>query len=58
MDNGYGNCSILPLEKTSFGAKLFLNANQTGYFKLDIENPMDLFYLDKNYTYVGTVSLF
>lgn len=55
-DNILGNCTILPLKKSSFGAKLnHPLTNHTGDFMLDMQNPLELFYLDKGYTFVGTV---
>ncbi|CAC5396031.1 unnamed protein product [Mytilus coruscus] len=54
-DNILGNCTILPLKKSSFGAKLSRSlTNQTGDFMLGMQNPLELFYLDKGYTFVGT----
>lgn len=58
-DNILGNCTILPLKKSSFGAKLNRPlTNHTGDFMLDMQNPLELFYLDKGYTFVGTVIIF
>ncbi|VDI33570.1 Hypothetical predicted protein [Mytilus galloprovincialis] len=54
-DNILGNCTILPLKKSSFGAKLnHPLTNHTGDFMLGMQNPLELFYLDKGYTFVGT----
>ena len=53
-----GNCTVYPIEKTSFGAKQVRSTVKTnaGYM-LDIQNPLELFYLDQGFTYVGEVSV-
>lgn len=56
-DNTYGNCSVLSLPSQSFGAAENMTAMKTnGSFVLHIKNPLQLFNLDSNFTYVGKVS--
>uniref|UniRef100_K1QRX2 Uncharacterized protein n=1 Tax=Magallana gigas TaxID=29159 RepID=K1QRX2_MAGGI len=53
-DNTYGNCSVLSLPSQSFGAAENMTAMKTnGSFVLHIKNPLQLFKLDSNFTYVG-----
>lgn len=57
-DNTYGNCSVLALQLKSFGAEEDITAmNTNGSFILHIKNPLQLFKIDSNFTYVGKVSL-
>ncbi|XP_069128222.1 uncharacterized protein [Argopecten irradians] len=53
-DNVLGNCSIFALDNSTFGVQ----ENQTllhnnGTFLLQMKNPLQLFNLNKNFTYVG-----
>nr|XP_022315495.1 uncharacterized protein LOC111119542 [Crassostrea virginica] len=53
-DNTYGNCSVLALQLKSFGAEEDITAmNTNGSFILHIKNPLQLFKIDSNFTYVG-----
>ncbi|XP_062619516.1 uncharacterized protein LOC134281071 [Saccostrea cucullata] len=55
IDKVMQNCSIIPLQNTSFDASITnvstgVNKQQ---FILKMKSPNDLFYLDNNYTYTG-----
>ncbi|XP_061182284.1 uncharacterized protein LOC133190610 [Saccostrea echinata] len=53
-DNFYGNCTVLPLSSKAFGAAETMSATITnGSFVLHMKNPLQLFDLDSNFTYVG-----
>ncbi|KAK3090575.1 hypothetical protein FSP39_012798 [Pinctada imbricata] len=53
-DNVLGNCTIYPLLNTSFGATENIAALQNnGSYMLHIKNPLQFFYLNSNFTYVG-----
>ncbi|XP_048758881.2 uncharacterized protein LOC125668617 isoform X1 [Ostrea edulis] len=53
-DNVYGNCSVLSLPKTAFGASENMSAFKTnGSYVLHMKNPLQLFSIDSNFTFVG-----
>lgn len=55
IDRVMQNCSIIPLQNTSFDASVTnISTGATKQqFILKMKNPQDLFYLDNNYTYTG-----
>lgn len=50
-----GNCTVLPITNTSFGA--FENSTvyktENGSYVVQMKNPLQLFYIDSGFTYVG-----
>ena len=55
-DKTQGNCTILPLTNTSGDATMnFTSQNNVDSYILNLKNPLQLFNLDVNYTYIGQV---
>ena len=62
IDNVLGNCTLLPLLNTSYGATENITAMKNngsnsvnGSYSIHIKNPLQLFNLNNNFTYVGKV---
>ena len=56
MDKTQGNCTILPLTNTSGDATMnFTSQHKVDSYILNLKNPLQLFNLDVNYTYIGQV---
>ena len=56
IDKSLGNCSILPLTNTSGEATPKLNSEKAvDSYMLNLKNPLQLFNLGWNYTYIGQV---
>ena len=56
LDQSTKDCKIVPLTNYSMDASQNITAKKiNGSFLLDMKNPLQLFNLDWNYTYVGQV---
>ena len=55
-DKTQGNCTILPLTNASGDATMNLTSqNNVDSYIINLKNPLQLFNLDVNFTYIGQV---
>ena len=52
IDKGQGNCTTLPLSNASNDVRA---ESINGSYVIQLRNPLQLFNLDWNYTYIGQV---
>ena len=59
IDKYQGNCTTLPLSNTSGDALQNMTAEaRNGSYIINLRNPLQLFNLDWNYTYIGQVGVY